>query len=290
MIRQFRRGIAFAALAMGSPGLAQQRTIDLGPITSIQSCTYFQNREGAAVAYLSPWFAAFASSWRSWWVKDCVDRFPTFRDSITAALVATNKFSVGRGGLQISIALSNLSEGGPAPRTGPIPGDGYSVSQAWASVGVDVTVRDRSGQVILGAPFIKKVETGFDIRAGGEHVWGQGADASTMAQMQREVALAVARFIAFKTEPLMVTQVNGSDVELNYGSPVLKIGDMVSVEGGDGLRGLRYRIVSVGASSAVAEIDGDNRATGVRTGNHVNFIEQDSDDADARRYRRVPLP
>lgn len=290
------RGAALAAIlaailaATSAPLAAQSRTVQVGPVTSVETCTYFQNREGAVAAYADHWFAGFAASWRSWWVKDCQDRFVTFRASLAAALASTGRLKIGSGGYSVSVSLSNLNEGRPAPDAGPVGEDGYSISRSWASVGVDLLVRDRGGSVIYGAPFVKKIETGYDIQTGNERSWGTNTGPAMMAEMQSEVALAIARVVTFKIDPLVVTGVDGTDIALNYGSPILKIGDLVSVEGANGLRGLRYKVVSTGSNSAVAEVEGDNATGAVRPGAPVRFIESDSDEASGRRLRRVPLP
>lgn len=282
------KSLLFLSAALAASAPAQGQVVGVGSITSIESCAYFENREGASATYLDPWFAAFASTWRSWWVKDCVDEFATLRHSVDAALASSGKFSVGPGGYTVDLSLSNLNEGGPAPDTHPVGEDGYAVSQSWASIGLDVTVRDRSRKVIFGAPFVKKVETGYDIRGGGSRSWGQSTGPAMMAKMQQEIALAVARLVSFNIVPLRVTGTDGADIELNYGAPIVSIGDLINVEAG--LRGSRYSIVSVSKGRAVAEPYGDSPVGAVQIGASANFVEKDSGEANARRTRRVPLP
>lgn len=281
---------AFLAGSVATPSQAQER-VHVGNIVSIETCTYFQNSEGASAAVFTPWFAGFVSKWRSWWVKDCNDEFATMRASVTAALASSQKLVVGNGGYRVDLALSNLNEGGPAPRTQPVGDGGYAVSKSWASVGLDVTVIDeRSGRVLFGAPFVKKVETGYEIRGAGQVARGRSTDEAMMATMQREVALAVARLVSFSIEPLRVEDVDGYDIRLNYGAPLLSPGDTVMVQGGDRMRPLRYKVISAGAQGAIAEVDGDNSPDTVFAGALVDFVEADDPQAQGRRYRKTRLP
>lgn len=273
-----------------TPSQAQER-VHVGDVVSIETCTYFQNREGESAAVLTPWFAGFVSKWRSWWVKDCNDEFATLRASVTAALASSQKLIVGNGGYRVDLSLSHLNEGGAAPPTRPVGSGGYAVSRSWASVGLDVTVVDeRTGRVLYGAPFVKKVETGYEIRGAGQVALGRSTDEAMMATMQREVALAVARLVSFSIEPVRVEDVDGYDIRLNYGAPLIGVGDTVMVQGSDRMRPLRYKVVSAGAQGAIAEVDGDNSPDQVFPGALVDFVEADDPQAQGRRYRKSRLP
>lgn len=155
---------------------------------------------------------------------------------------------------------------------------------------MDVTIRNARGDIVYGAPLVKRVETGYRIQANGETSWGRSTGDAMLSAMQRQIALAVARVVAFRVKPLVVTRVDGTDIRLNHGAPLLSLGDTVMVQGADGIRGIKFRVVNAASGSAAAEVDGDQPELSIAPGAEVQFIENDSDEANARRYRKVRLP
>lgn len=160
-----------AAAGAAAPAAAQERpAMSVGRISAVQSCTYFRESAGSAGVVATPYAVAGYASWRTWWVKDCVDNFATMRSSLEAALAASGGVDMGsRGGYVISASLSDVSggPGGAAPRA-PDTGDGgFSVATSGMRINADVTVKDRNGRIVFGTLLTKTIETGYDVRAGG---------------------------------------------------------------------------------------------------------------------------
>ena len=80
---------------------------------------------------------------------------------------------------------------------------------------------------------------------------------------------------------------DGGSVRVNYGGPLLELGDQLDVVGGDG-RPIRYRVTSASGDGAWAKAE----SAGLQPapGSPVTYIEKDSGAANARRVERVELP
>lgn len=285
--------IAAAALvgaAMSSGAQAQGSQFSIGSISTTQNCQYFQNVDYHRDAVAAPWFYASHVSWRTWWVKDCIDNFQTMRSSLEAALASTGKFTVGRGGYRIDVTIGDVSGGGGAPDNPAIGPRGFAVSKTGMLTTFTVTVKDRSGKVIYGGLSSKTIETGVHVDADNLHATSSMTGDAVYGVMQNELALAIARIVAFKIEPLRVTQVEGERIRLNYGSPFLKLGTLVEVGGEDSLYAIKYNVVSASNGNAVAEVDGDNVTSSIRAGMQATMVEADDPAANGRRYQRNRLP
>lgn len=289
------RRIATACLALfaavASTGAqAQGSQFSIGSISTTQNCQYFQNVDYHRDTVAMPWFYASHVAWRTWWVKDCVNNFQTMRSSLEAALASTGKFTMGRGGYRIDVTIGDVSGGGAAPDNPAIGPRGFAVSKTGMLTTFTVTVKDASGRVIYGGLSSKTIETGVHIDADGLHASSSMTGDAVYGVMQNELALSIARIVAFKIEPLRVTQADGDRVRLNYGSPFLKLGTLVEVGGEDSLYAIKYNVVSASTGSAVAEVDGDNDTASVRAGMQATMIEADDLAANGRRYKRNRLP
>ncbi|MDK2761660.1 MAG: hypothetical protein KYX64_09940 [Sphingopyxis sp.] len=290
------RLIAVAALLSLSPsvvGVAQAQSssqFSIGSISTTQSCQYFQNVNYHRDAVAAPWFYASHVSWRTSWVKDCVSNFAKMRSSLEAALASTGKFAIGRGGYRIDVSIGDVSGGGAAPdnpETGP---RGYAISKTGMLTTFTVTVKDRTGQIIYGGLSSKTIDTGVDVDSDNLHAASSMTGDAVYGVMQNELALAIARIVAFKIEPLRVTEADGERVRLNYGSPFLKLGTLIEVGGEDSLYAIKYNVVSASNGSAIAEVEGDNDTSTVRPGMQAVMIEADDPAANGRRYKRNRLP
>lgn len=281
-----------ASLAFAQPAAAQTtHSIRIGYVQAKEQCQYFREYSGDSALVATPWMLAYASSLRSWLVKDCETQFATMRASLESALASTGKFTVGGSGYNVNVTLSGVTEGGPAGVTPPAEERGeYHVSQSFMSVALDVTVTDSRGNVVYGGPLMKRIETSYSITADNTYSVGSNSGEAAYGQLQQEVALAVARLVAFKIEPLRVTDVDGYDIKLNYGSPLLKLGTIVQVDMRGGMRRLRYLVTSSDNRYALAEVDGDNDSSAIEPGAFASVIEEDDPAANGRRYRRTRLP
>ncbi|HMO75785.1 MAG TPA: hypothetical protein PKD48_10625 [Sphingopyxis sp.] len=278
------------ALLVPAGATQAQSQFNIGSITTTQSCQYFMNTDYHRDTVAAPWFYASHVAWRSWWVKDCVNNFATMRSSLQAALASTGKFTVGRGGYRIDVTIGDVSGGGGAPDNPAVGPRGFAVSKTGMLASFTVTVKDASGRIIHGGLSSKMIETGVHVDADGLHASSSMTGDAVYGVMQNELALAIARIVAFNVEPLRVTQVDGERIRLNYGSPFLKLGTLVEVGGGDSLYAVKYNVVSSSTGSAVAEVDGDNDTSSIRPGATATMIEADDPAANGRRYQRRRLP
>lgn len=278
-------------LAWGTPAQAQSsRHFTIGEISSKEECKYFLETEYQRAAVATPWLYASQTSWRSWWVKDCVSRFQTMRSSLEAALASTGRFTVGPGGYRISVTIQDVSGGGPAPNNPPVGDRGYAFSKTGIYTSFTVTVTDSTGKVVHGGLATKVVETGARINADGTYAATSMTGDAVYGVLQNEVALAIARIVAFNIVPLAVTETDGDRIALNYGAPLLKLGATINVPTGSGLRSYRYSVVSAANGSAIAEVEGDVDTSAVRVGTVATYAEEDDPAANGRRYDRVKLP
>jgi transcription elongation GreA/GreB family factor len=71
---------------------------------------------------------------------------------------------------------------------------------------------------------------------------------------------------------------------------LLQQSSIIDVRKSQGLGAIRYRVISATDRNATAEIDGDNDTSAIDIGNLATFIEDDSDAASARRFKRKRLP
>jgi hypothetical protein len=277
---------------------AQERVpVEVATITSTQSCQYFRNYEGSSLAYSQEdyarwWGAARASrfyaahtTWRSYVVEDCRTNFQTLRNYVEGALASTGRLTSGDGGYTLDITISDISETAPA-RNRPVEGDNsYFTSWGKAVATVSFTLRDPSGRSVDGGVIKKTVEMSRTIDTQGFTMRTSEPGASVYDLMQNEVAMNLAREVVFAIDPLRVIAVDGDLVEVNYGGPILEVGDRLDVKKTRGIGALRYRVISASDRDAVAEIDGNNDTSDIEPGNMVTFVEADSKAANSRRMR-----
>ncbi len=288
------------AAAFGSLGAtsldAAVPSIRIGRIESEKRCQLYQETAGRhrEVGVATGYGAAYASEtrWVSFLVRDCVDNFASLRLSLQAALAASGKLAVvpGTGAARyvVSGRISDVSGGGPAVPTQRPPGGDYAVSSSTMTVNMDVTLQDASGRIVYGGLLTKQLETGFSMETRGLATESSRSGQALYTELQHQVALAVARVVAFRIEPLRVTAASPQRVELNYGSPLLQLGQMVQVTAPNGAI-VRYTITGAGPASAQADLYGGNAAA-VAPGAEAIVIENEEAAAHARRFERVDLP
>lgn len=295
-VRAFRLAALLAAAAAGpAPAQAQEDrpTISIGRISSAKSCTYFQESAGRAGVVVTPYAAAGFASWRTWWVKDCVDNFATMRASLEAALAASGGVDLGpRGGYVVSATLSEVSggPGGAAPNAPDMGEGGFSYATSGMRINANVSVRDRAGRVVFGSLLTKTIETGFDAKVGRFQASANESGQALYGRLQNEVALALARSVAFHFTPLKVVGGDGRQIRLNYGTPLLALGTIVEATSPDGGTFVRYNVVSAADGSALARVEGGGDSSRIVPGSRARIIEPDDPAANARLYDKVELP
>lgn len=296
--------VAAAALALAPQMLAAQakERVNVGTITSTQTCVYFRNYSGSRLEYgedhyarlwgleLGSRYYAAHTTWRSWVVKDCQTNFQTLRAAVEGALASSGRLTTGRGGYTLDITISDIGETGPAQN---VPVDGandYYTSWGTANATVSYILKDAAGRNVDGGVVTKKVEMSRTIDTADFTMRVSEPGASVYDLMQREVAQMLARKVAFGIEPLRVTAVEDDLIEVNYGGALLPVGSIIDVRKTQGLGVIRYRVISATDRNATAQVDGDNDVSAIEPGNLGTFIEDDSDAASARRFKRKRLP
>lgn len=287
MVRSFC--IALAAAALGATAAQAQTgmpTVVIGRILSQKSCTLYQESAGRSAMVATPFAMAASESWRTWLVKDCVDNFATIRTSLEAALASTGKFAVrtsGRG-YTLSGTIAQVGEEGASAS-----GGGYSSASRRMFVSMDVTLRDAAGRMIYGGLLTKHLETGSNLSTPGLSTGASQSGEAVYTELQHQVALAVARLVAFHIDPLRVVGGDGREIRLNYGSPLLTLGAIVHVT--TGADTVRYNVTSASPEGATAEVDGEvGNPAGIGPGALASMVEADDPAANERRIKRVDLP
>ena len=153
----------------------------------------------------------------------------------------------------------------------------------------NLVVKSATGRAIFGATINKSIDLNRSISAGGfsssNSVSGEGA----YAALEREVALAAAKAVAFHFEPITAEEVNGARITLNYGAPFLDTGDIVQALSSDG-RIVKFIVVGAVGGRSVAELDGRRGSANVAVGARVDYVDPASPAALGRRLERVDLP
>ncbi len=302
-------GRAALALAFGGMMLAAapvsaqtKERINVGRITSTQTCVYFRNYSGSRLEYGEEYYArvwgaaaaaryyAAHTTWRSWVVKDCQNNFQTLRSAVEGALASSGRLTTGRGGYTLDVTISDIGETGPAQNAPVDDPNGYWTSWGTASATVSFVLKDAAGRNVDGGVVTKTIEMSRTIDTQDFTMRVAEPGASVYDLMQREVAQMLARKVAFGIEPLRVTAAEDDQIELNYGGALLPVGSIIDVRRTQGLGAIRYRVVSASDRTATAEVDGDNDTSSIDVGNLATFIEDDSDAASARRFKRKRLP
>jgi len=283
-------GVVIAAVFVG-PANAQTRRIGIsvGRISSEKSCTLYQESSGSSAMVATRHMVAAVESWRTWLVRDCVNDFSTIRTSVEAALASSGKFAIRPKGGSYSISGAISQVGSDSPGGFSSTNGGYDISTAGIFVSMNVIVRDAGGRVVYGGPLTKHLETSSisqtsDLSA-ASGMSGQGV----YTVLQNQMALAVARLVAFHIDPLRVVSGGGRQIRLNYGSPLLTLGTVVHATGSNGVM-VRYLVSSADPDGATADIDSEADSSQVGPGSAVTAIESGDPAANERRIQRVDLP
>lgn len=285
--------IAAACAPQAAAQSADRPALSVGRIGTVKSCTLYRETAGRAGAVATPYAAAAFASWRTWWVKDCVDNFATMRSSLEAALAASGGVDLGPGGdYVVTATLSDVSggPGGAAPDAPDMGESGFAIATSGMRVNVDVTVRDRSGRAVFGTLLTKTIETGYDVKVGTFQASANESGQALYGRLQQQVALAIARAVAFHFTPLEVVGGDGRQIRLNYGSPLLTLGTTVQATSPDGGTMVRYNVVSAAPGSALARVEGGGDPSRIVPGSRAIVIEADDPAANARRFDKVELP
>ena len=271
MLRALIAACAVLGLTTAAPVRAQE-TVEVQPLRAELDCSRL------IVAY-----------WGLWIIDECRNNFQALAARVGSAIQESGRLVLSnpRGRAAPSYRLSGAMTELGVNRSGFSDSGGSAQDVSEAVGAFDFRLIDvRTGQVVLARTVTRRVEIGGVTSARGVTGYNSNDAQAVYTEIQRQIGLDVARSVAFHVDPLRLTYVEGRDIGLNYGSPLIEMGSMVQVSSGRG-RAARYRVIDVTPNGAVAEAIGAERATDV--GNIVNFVD-DPDVQNGRRYRRVELP
>lgn len=293
ILRKSLRGVVCAGLLLGQvPAQAQSGpAISMGKFDAEEACTLYQQYAGRRAEYADAYVYASYSSFFTYLVRDCVQNFPSLRTALQAALASSGKFAQRPGGYVITGHLSRVSgDGGPAPSAPDMGPGGFSITSSSMFVTMDFSVKDARGRIVYGDVVTKKIEVSSDINVNGFRATSSQGGPGLYGVLQKELSQTIARKIAFHFVPLEVIGTEGTEIQLNYGAPLLALGQIVQATAPDGSAVARYRVTSASSGSALAELEGDGRYARIVPGSQAIVIENDDPAANGPRFKRTPLP
>lgn len=301
--------ILVAALVVAPAARAQDArpvAISVGPIASAMQCTLYQGVRGqsrtvtagssgiAANAYGVAAGSSYAqlheASWETFFVRDCVKQFQGVRQAIQAALASSGSVIVGGGQYTLSGRVENVAPTGSAYQETGLTGRSYGTANRGMLVTFSVTVKDRAGRIVFGSPVMTEIQTGYGAYTGANAAAGGMSGEGIYGVLQRQLAMATARKVAFHFRPMLVVQNTGRAIQLNYGTPLLEVGTMLTVTSPDGGQAMRYRVSSTSEGSALAQKYGNGDDSRIGPGSRAMVIESGDPAAGEGTMERVELP
>jgi hypothetical protein len=164
---------------------------------------------------------------------------------------------------------------------------GFAADQRFLIANLDYTVSEGS-RIVGGGELTKRLEIGSLMTSGNMGAASQSDGAALYVSIQHEVAETVARAVAFKMFPLLLTSVDGNNVALNYGSPLIKMGTMIQVLAPSGP--IRFTVSGAETGRAVAHKDGSGDMSSLTRGTPATVIEPEDPAANGRRIQGAELP
>lgn len=306
--RHFLLAPAAALLAfLPAPAAAQEPPVRvaIGDFTSQQSCTLYAVTSGseamvsdrragvAADAYgyaaASRSTFAWARAWRTQLVRDCVSHFEGLRESLSAALAASGRVVVVPPGTRGALVLSGrVSDVGVASSQTIERGNSESLGEA--SLTVELSLGSASGRVRFGGAIVKTLTFDEQVQTGELSSSRTQSDSVTYARLQRELALAVSRAVAFHLSPIRVVANSGRRLRVNYGTPLLTIGGTLNFDGGVERGIIRGTIVAASAGFADVEAAGGGDLSRIEPGSIANFAEPEDPESRTPVFPSVELP
>jgi hypothetical protein len=267
------------AIAFGVPSVARPQSAS--PSVIIESVSSTTN------------CSIYVSYWGSWILAICNSQFPDLKTRLRSAIVEAFEASSTSvtlrlpSNLSVTARISGMSSGSQS-----ISDRNFCLSDQTVSATLDWQAKAEGSGGNLAGTAEKTVNVGYQSLVGQGVGTGdcelQPAARAAFDRLQTEIARTTARSVVFRYNPMRVTQVDQRGrVQLNYGSPVLVMGSMVSI-GGQNSFPTRYQVVTAGPNYAWAQPYGS--PGNVFVGDSASMIEADSSEANARRTESVPLP
>jgi len=299
-------GAALLSLS-ATPSAAQEAPlrVSVGGFTSQQRCTLYAvtsgsesmvaDRRGAVAADAYGYAAAsrstvaWARAWRTDLIRDCVSNFANLRNSVTAALAASGRITVVPPGTRGALVLSGrVSDVGVASSQVSERGNDESIGDA--TLTVELSLASPGGGVRFGNSIVKSLTFNEQHQSGDYSASRTQSDSVTYSRLQRELAFAVSRAVAFHLSPIRVVGNSGRRLRVNYGAPLLTVGGTVNVDGGVETGIIRGTIVATGAGFADLEAAGGGDLTSVRVGSIATFAEPEDPASRTSVFPNVELP
>lgn len=240
--------------------------------------------------YRSSYSESSKTSFETFFVEDCISHFEGVRSAMEAALASTGSITVGGGGYTLSGRVEDAVPVTSGYANRNVNGRASGTISNGLKVTMSIKVADRSGRAIFGYPIVTEIETDYAGVARGTVAASVSSGEGLYSLLQRQLALAAARKIAFHFNPLVVSQGGGKRIQLNYGAPLLETGSMLSVTSSDGSVAARYRVTSASSGTALAEQMGDTDSRNIGPGSIASVIERGDPAANQSVLERVELP
>lgn len=308
MAKAVTAGLGAVLLSLGAvPAAAQDAPVrvSVGSFTSQQRCTLYAVTSGSesmsasagsavaadgyGVAAASRASFAWARAWRTQLVRDCVSNFQELRGSVTAALAASGRIVVVPPGTRGALVLSGrVSDVGVASSQLSERGNDESIGEA--TLTVELSLATPRGAVRFGNSIVKTLTFDEHYQSGEYRESRTQSDSATYGRLQRELAFAVSRAVAFHLSPIRVVENNGRRLRVNYGTPLLTVGGSVSVDGGLDAGIIRGTVIAAGTGFADVEATGGRDLSRVPLGSIATFAEPEDPAANIPAFPNVELP
>lgn len=282
------------------------QSIAVSELSSQLDCTIYEESSGTdttvtrsrsgvyadpfAVVGVNSTAQATFSTWKTWYVKDCVNHFPSLKLSLRSALAAARlplSVTSGKADFYLSGALSATSS-----ENGPLITDAdtkLSIKYSRMKIFFNFDVRNSRGKVVYGDQVQASVDEDFQVSAMGTTIKETRSGEGLYSKLEQSMARIVARKIALRLKPIKATSVDKDVVVLNYGDYVLPVGSKLQATDDQGFS-VFLNVVSSDDVSSVANVDGDGSDIKITPDWRIKFVEPDSPNYNGRRFRRNDLP
>jgi hypothetical protein len=282
------------------------QSIAVSELSSQLDCTIYEESSGTdttvtrsrsgvyadpfAVVGVNSTAQATFSTWKTWYVKDCVDHFPSLKLSLRSALAAARmplNVTSGKADFYLSGALSATSS-----ENGPLITDSdtkVTIKYNRMKIFFNFEVRNSRGKVVYGDQVQASIDEDFQVSAMGTTIKESRSGEGLYGKLEQNMARIVARKIALRLKPIKPISVDEDVVVLNYGDYVLPVGSKLQATNDKGFS-VFLNVVSSDDVSSVANVDGDGSDIKITPDWRITFVEKDSLNYNGRRFRRNDLP
>lgn len=301
-------GLCLSGICVSAAGAqtVKQVPVRVAEIATAQECTMYEGIRasgsskasaragGYANAYGAGGYAAVSTSskfsFETFFVKDCISHFEGVRAAMQSALASSGTLAVAPGGYVLSGRVEDVVPVSSGYVEQAASGQAYGTGSNGLLVTISVKVADKAGRIVFGAPVVAQIDTSSATIVRGTVGASEASGEGLYGLLQRQLALAVARKVAFHFRPMLVVQGGGRKIQLNYGGPLLEAGAMISVTSPDGSSAARYRVTSVGEGTALAQQIDDAASGGIVAGSRATVIEKGDPAANQSLMERAELP